>query len=130
MSRHLLLDTHAFLWLTDNDPKLSPAARASAVDAANAKYVSEASLWEIAIKVSVGKLDLNIPLPTLLDRLDRDPAIHRLPVRNAHLLRYAVLPLHHRDPFDRMIVTQTLCEDFTLVSNDGLLDPYGVRRLW
>ena len=100
------------------------------MDSANTKHFSEATLWEVAIKVGVGKLDLNIPLPTLLDRLDRDPAIRRLPVRNAHLLRYAALPLHHRDPFDRMIVAQTLCEDFTLVSNDGLLDAYGVRRLW
>ena len=130
MRERLLLDTHAFLWLAANNPRLSPVAQAAAVNDRNEKYVSLANLWEIAIKVGLGKLQLHVPLPELLDELDHDPTIRRLPVRNAHLLRFATLPLHHRDPFDRMLVAQSLVEDFTLVSKDSLLDAYGVHRLW
>ena len=130
MRKRLLLDTHAFLWLTANAPELSPAARAAAVDARNEKYVSMASLWEIAIKVGLGKLRPHVPFPELLDDFSRDPTIRRLTVEDPHLLRFATLPLHHRDPFDRMLVAQALAEDFTLVSRDPLMDHYGVRRLW
>ena len=110
-------------------PELSPAAARAIADAGNEKRLSVVSLWEFAIKSGLGKLELNEPFAALLARVDAMRMIERLPIADAHLLRYATLPLHHRDPFDRMLVAQALSEACTLVSSDAPLDAYGVRRL-
>lgn len=123
-----LLDTHSFLWFVDADARLSEFARSLIAEEANVVYVSIASIWEIAIKVRIGKLHFDEPLGPFLEReLDN---FEMLPISVAHALATAPLPLHHRDPFDRMLAAQSLADDLPLVSIDRIFDSYGVERVW
>ena len=126
----LLLDTHTFLWFVWGDPKLSRVARDHIEDPANRKWVSTASMWEIAIKVAAGKLSLARPLDEFLTLHVEENGFRTLTIRRAHVLRTAALPLHHRDPFDRMLVAQSLVEDMALLSADPALEAYGITRPW
>jgi PIN domain nuclease of toxin-antitoxin system len=124
-----LLDTRAFLWLAADDPQLSPRVRALFVDAVDACCLSVASVWEMAIKASLGKLALG----TTIERLVKggvDRGIQLLSVESAHAYQVEQLPFHHRDPFDRMLVAQALHEDLPVVSRDAALDRYPITRLW
>ena len=121
----LLLDTSALLWLLAGDPRLGAQARQE-VEAAAELVVSAASLWEIAIKVSLGKLAALPGLPAVL----AEAGVRRLGIGDEHLRRLESLPWHHRDPFDRLLIAQALAEDIPLVSNEALFDAYGVRLLW
>lgn len=123
----LLLDTHALLWMLAKPEKLPAAARRAVVAPDNELNASIASAWEIAIKVSLGRLEFD--LDSLDDALVAS-GIHLLAIDLRHAARVATLPRHHRDPFDRLLVAQALCESMTLVSGDGELSRYGVRRLW
>jgi PIN domain nuclease of toxin-antitoxin system len=126
----LLLDTHAFLWFVWGAPELSSKARSLIEDRGNQSFVSIASLWEIAIKVGIGKLVLARPLDSfLIERLDGN-GFDTLPIERSHIVRLATLPIHHRDPFDRLLVVQCLAEAMPLVSADSAFDAYGVQRLW
>jgi PIN domain nuclease of toxin-antitoxin system len=127
----LLLDTHAFLWFVWNDSQLSIAARSLIVDPANRKLISAASHWEIAIKVSVGKLNLGEPFLAFMHREITRNNFELLPVSLEHSAAVSVLPFHHRDPFDRMLVAQANVDTIPIVSADVIFDAYaGVRRLW
>lgn len=126
----LLLDTHSFLWFITGDQQLTARAQSHIEDPAHQSYVSAASLWEIAIKVGLGKLTLTEPFATLIPRELEANAMTLLPVRVEHLARLIELPFRHRDPFDRLLAAQALVDDFTVVSKDGVLDAYGVRRVW
>jgi len=126
----VLLDTHALLWITADSERLSPAARQMAGDAAVVKLVSIASLWEIAVKVRLKKLELGMEFDDLVDLIERQRLAEILPIAPAHVKRLPHLEMHHRDPFDRMLVAQALVENLTLVSADASLDVYGVQRLW
>jgi PIN domain nuclease of toxin-antitoxin system len=126
----LLLDTHAFLWFAWDDPKLSRRANDLIEDGANQILVSAASVWEIAIKVGTGKLVLAKPLDHFLDEHFARNEFEVLPVERRHAAHIAALPLHHRDPFDRMLVAQSIVEAMPLVSADPALDAYGITRLW
>jgi PIN domain nuclease of toxin-antitoxin system len=126
----ILLDTHAFLWFIDDSPKLSAEARSAIEDGFNEPLLSAASLWEMAIKVSIGKLDLKKPFETFLpDQLELN-GIDQLAINFRHIATVSKLPFHHRDPFDRILVAQALVEGIPLVSADGLFDAYGVSRRW
>jgi PIN domain nuclease of toxin-antitoxin system len=126
----LLLDTHAFLWFDWGDPLLSRKARSLIEDEANQILVSVASIWEIAIKVRTGKLSLVSSLEDfLVEHLDGND-IELLGIERRHCVRLAELPMHHRDPFDRMLVAQSQVESIPLISTDSLFDAYGVTRLW
>lgn len=126
----LLVDTHAFLWFAWGDPQLSRPARDWIEDEANQIFLSAASVWEIGTKISVGKLTLTTPLDQfLIEHLDGDE-FEVLPIERRHAVHSAVLPLHHRDPFDRMLVAQSLIEAMPLVSADPALDAYGISRRW
>lgn len=126
----LLLDTHAFLWFITDDPQLSAAARTLIADPANEVLVSPASYWEIAIKVRLGKYPLSVPYLTFITQgIDRND-FKVLPIEPRHTDLLTTMPLHHRDPFDRLLVAQALVEAIPLVSNDPALDAYGVNRLW
>jgi PIN domain nuclease of toxin-antitoxin system len=127
---NLLLDTHAFLWFIDGSAKLSQHARELIEDQANAKVVSAASLWEMAIKISLGRLRLAQPFEELIPRQMELNGFGLLPLRVSHIARVILLPFHHRDPFDRIIVAQCLAEGLSLVSLDPAFDKYSVRRLW
>jgi PIN domain nuclease of toxin-antitoxin system len=120
-----LLDTHAMLWALGDPGKLSPTARDAIASPANIVFVSSASLRECAIKASIGKLDL----PD--DFFDSIPATgyEAMPIRIAHLNVYRSLPMHHRDPFDRIFVAQAQAEALTLISRDPEIAKYDVALL-
>lgn len=118
----VLLDTNALLWLLSDDVRLSQTSR-KVIESASEILVSEVSLWEIAIKISIGKLE---PIPGLHDTV-RNLGFRRLSISDKNLKIYEALPLIHRDPFDRMLVAQALCEDTALLTSDSFLKDYGVK---
>lgn len=127
---NLLLDTHTFLWFTAGDSSLSKTARSAIEDLNNNRYVSVASLWEIAIKISIDKLTLSEPFETLIPEQLAKNEIELLNISVEHTALIASMPFHHRDPFDRLIAAQAKIEQMTLVSSDEVFDVYGVTRLW
>ena len=126
----LLLDTHAFLWFVTDDGRLSATARALIADPSNEILLSPATYWEVAIKVSIGKYPLAVPFDSFFTQgiVGNDLSILEFDLRHATTL--AALPLHHKDPFDRMIVAQAIVEAVPLLSIDQALDAYGISRLW
>lgn len=126
----LLVDTQAMLWFFWDDPQLSDDARAQIEDGENRKLVSLASCWEIAIKVGLGKLDLGEPSRTFLPREIARNNCELLQIRLEHATAVEDLPLHHRDPFDRLLIAQMMVEDLPVISADQVFDQYGVSRLW
>lgn len=125
-----LLDTHTFLWFISDDESLSATVSELLESPDNDLLLSIASLWEMAIKVSLGKLTLEMPfLPFVLAQLQGN-GIGILGVVPEHTGIVASLPFHHRDPFDRLIVAQAISEDVALVSKDEILDLYGITRIW
>lgn len=126
----LLLDTHALLWFLVGDPKLSPAAKAALADSRNERLLAPISLLEIAIKVRLGKLVLSAPFDLLFPAQLTLNRIGLLAMEPQHIEPLTTLPLHHRDPFDRLIAATTLVESLTLVSRDPMFDLYGLIRLW
>jgi PIN domain nuclease of toxin-antitoxin system len=129
----LLLDTHAFLWYMAGDPQLSVNAKESIDDRSNKRHLSTASLWEMAIKYSNGKLKLIEPYELLIPRLLRVNAIKILSIKLKHTKEVANLPCpdrKHRDPFDRLIIAQSKVENIPLISIDSKFDVYGIQRVW
>ena len=126
----LLLDTHIFLRFVFGNPQLSATARALIEDLANEKLLSVASVWETSIKVGIGKLQINQPVETFfVEQLERN-SITLLPIEVSHADRVSTLPLHHRDPFDRLLIAQSLVEQTPILSVDAVLDAYQVTRLF
>ena len=126
----LLLDTHAFLWYCMGDSRMSSAARSAIQEGGNKRLLSIASLWEVAIKHSIGKLELTDPFERFVSEGLQKVECTPLGVEIAHLSQLVTLPFHHRDPFDRLIVAQALDEQLPIVSVDTDLDAYGVQRVW
>lgn len=126
----VLLDTHTLLWFFDGNPRINATVRSLIEDLRNEIFVSIASIWEISIKVSLGKMDVGEPFEAYFTQ---QIAINKMAVLNISLRHAAVvrtLPFHHRDPFDRMLIAQALSENLTLVNNETLFDAYGVARMW
>ena len=126
----LLLDTHTFLWFIMGNSNLSADARALIEDQANEKFLSVASLWEIAIKVSIGKLGLSAPFDTLIPQQLSANGFELLRLEINHAAALISLPFHHRDPFDRLLIAQALVEQMQIVSIDSAFDAYPIARLW
>lgn len=126
----LILDTHTFLWFVTNDPLLSATAKALIADPTNEIVISPASYWEIAIKVSIGKYPLAVPFEQFFTEGVEGNDFSILPIEIRHAAVLASLPMHHKDPFDRMIISQAMAEQMDVVSIDVAFDPYGVTRLW
>ena len=127
----VLLDTHAFLWFIGGCPELSPTARELIEDPDNQPLLSMASLWEMAIKLSLGKLSLTGPFDVLVPHHMRLNGINLLDIRLKHITAVAALPFHnHRDPFDRLLIAQAMTEQLPLLSSDLAFDAYSVKRLW
>jgi PIN domain nuclease of toxin-antitoxin system len=126
----LLLDTPTVLWFWWDDPKLSANAKAVISDPANHKFVSIATPWEGAIKVSLKKLDLGGPYPGFFRQHMLRTFFDWLPQNEDHFNGLVGLPFHHRDPFDRLLAAQALVEGIPLVSGDTIFDTYGVPRIW
>jgi PIN domain nuclease of toxin-antitoxin system len=121
----LLLDTHVVLWWRLNSPRLRSEIR-KAVGEAEVAFVSAASAWEAAVKAGLGKLDI----PEPFDEAVQAGGFSKLVVEFSHAAAVADLPLHHRDPFDRMLVAQATVEGLTLVTHDPRFRPYRVPVLW
>jgi PIN domain nuclease of toxin-antitoxin system len=126
----LLLDTCTLLWFLTNDVKLSPTAKAAIEDPANERWLSPISLLEIAIKVKSGKLPLPAPFAAMFPALLTLNRINLLPMESQHIEPLTTLPLHHKDPFDRLIAATALVARLRVVSADPLFDAYGLTRLW
>lgn len=126
----VLLDTHAFLWALLDAPELSETARDVFADRQNTILLSTASLWELAIKASLGKLHTSRPLLEWLPEEIARNALTLLPPSVDHVLRIEKLPFHHRDPFDRLLIAQAQSEDVPLLSRDTTFDAYSVQRIW
>ncbi|HYW05646.1 MAG TPA: type II toxin-antitoxin system VapC family toxin [Longimicrobium sp.] len=126
----IILDTHALLWFLGGSSRLSTRAREVIEDVSNTRFFSVAGAWEIAIKASLGKLNLSTTFRELVPmQLDAN-AIELLPINPEHLAVLMSLPSHHRDPFDRILVAQSIVEGASLVSADPALDAYGIQRIW
>jgi len=124
-----LLDTHTLIWFLEGDHRLSVAANDIVSDADNDIYVSIVSLWEMAIKISLGKLQLSQSLEQVIDQLGQQN-ITLFEVHPTHVLTVLSLPFEHRDPFDRLLIAQALVEDMKFISNEALFLRYGVDRVW
>jgi PIN domain nuclease of toxin-antitoxin system len=122
----LLVDTHALLWWLGDDPALSATARASIADPANDPLVSAASVWEIAIKRSLGRLTAPDDLPDVI----ASDGFAWLPVDERHAWAVRSLPVHHHDPFDRMLIAQAQVERLPVVTADARFAEYGVDVRW
>ncbi len=130
---NLLLDTHTLLWLADGDPKLSTTAAVSIVDPANEVFVSIASMWEVAIKSGMKKLTLSADYRTHIDKVLAAYRLTELPIVFDDCVAYETLafPLpNHRDPFDRMLITQAQRLKLDVVGADVSFDAYGLTRHW
>ena len=125
-----LLDTHSFLWFINDDASLGSLAKNIIQEPNNRLYLSAASIWEIAIKVSLGKLDIPSPFQDFIEEQLIKNDIDLLPIKIAHTAIVARLPFHHRDPFDRLIIAQSLAESLAIIGTDAVFDQYGVKRLW
>lgn len=125
----LLLDTHTFLWFVDDNPKLSGYGK-SLLEGDNHLLLSVACLWEIAIKVSRDRLTIPKPYESFISRQLSLNQIELLPISIPHLAIVSTLPLHHRDPFDRLLIAQAMAENLAIVSVDSAFDAYLVQRLW
>jgi len=124
-----LLDTHALIWFLNGDKDLSTKAR-KAIESADAiNFVSIASLWEIAIKISLERLELKMPFQTLSQEILNN-SFQILPIVFEDILILSKLKFHHRDPFDRILISQAINNNFTLISKDKHFESYKVKLLW
>jgi PIN domain nuclease of toxin-antitoxin system len=126
----LLLDTHTFLWFINGDKALSSPAKEIMENAENILYLSVASLWEMAIKISLGRLEAPYPFDKFIEIQLRENSITLLQITPVHTGIVAALPFHHRDPFDRLIIAQSLSEGLPIIGKDDIFDEYGVQRHW
>ena len=126
----VLLDTHVFLWWSENNPQLSKKALRILSDPANSLILSVASAWEIALKTQAGKLRIPEDAATYVPTRVAHYGIEILPIHLAHALALASLPMLHRDPFDRMLVVQSQIEKLPLVTADPVIRGYAVEAIW
>lgn len=125
-----LLDTHAFLWLIAGDRRVSKTAKKIFLDKENRLFFSAASLWEICIKMNLGKLSLKRGWLEIIQNEMKANTIQWLPIEVLHCFELTKLPFHHRDPFDRMLIAQAMVEDMVLLSRDIRLSDYEITRVW
>ncbi len=125
----LLLDTQIIIWIEqDRDRIPEPIKREIALSKAN--YFSAVSVWELAIKIKTGKLVLKHPLPLFIENFIEGYKVMYLPISLSHIYKTFELPLHHNDPFDRLIMAQALAENMPVISSDAKFDAYPVTRIW
>ncbi len=126
---NLLLDTHVFLWFINGDNQLPESIIEKITDRKNNCFTSIASIWEIAIKLSIDKLEIQGGFKTIENFLENND-IEILPINIRHLKELISLPRHHNDPFDRLIISQSIAEDMILVSKDRIFNDYKLKMLW
>jgi PIN domain nuclease of toxin-antitoxin system len=126
----VLLDTHTFIWWDSEPLRLSPQALNMCQNPENALLVSVASLWEMQIKLQMGKLKLHTPLAELVSGQQQVNKIEIIDVKLEHILALGELPPHHRDPFDRLLIAQSNIEEAILLSKDPIFAEYPVKVMW
>jgi PIN domain nuclease of toxin-antitoxin system len=126
----VLIDSHALIWYVDQDNLLSPASHAAISDPTNDLLLSAGSIWEIGIKVGLGKLILTEPFKPWMNQAISDLDVTVLPLTVEYVDVQSNLPRHHGDPFDRLIVAQAIIEQVSIISADANLDAYGITRIW
>lgn len=124
-----LLDTHAFLWWDGEPERLSKNALALCQNIENTLFLSVASVWEMQIKIQLGKLKIDLPLSDLI-RQQEENGVVVLPVHVSHTLEISNLPLHHKDPFDRLLIAQARVEEMVIISADPAMAQYDVQLIW
>jgi PIN domain nuclease of toxin-antitoxin system len=127
MSQYLL-DTHTFIWLSENSDQLSSNLK-DIIEEADTVYLSIVSLWEIAIKLNLGKLSLQQEYEAIETELEASDIL-LLPITFNDTIQIRDLPLHHRDPFDRMLIAQAITKSLTVISRDTAFDAYPIQRFW
>lgn len=125
-----LLDAHTLIWSQDDPVRLPKAVTTALADPSHERLLSIATIWEIGIKVSLGKLKLSKPLGDWIETTSADLATTHLPISLEHVIRQMGLPFHHRDPFDRLLVAQAFEENAVLLSGDAAFQAYGVNCMW
>ncbi|WP_413160198.1 type II toxin-antitoxin system VapC family toxin [Capilliphycus salinus ALCB114379] len=124
----ILLDTHAFIWLSEDDQSL-PTSLRDRIEATDNVFVSIASFWEISIKVTIGKIVLQNDFNDIEDRFEAT-RFKLLPISIKDTILLHQLPLHHKDPFDRILIAQAMNHSFPIVSRDSAFDAYPISRVW
>lgn len=129
---NLLLDTHTFLWFAGRQQYtlLPGATREILEDESNSLFLSYASIWELTIKVSIGKMKLTETISELVQFQQARIDLHLIPFHLKHFDLIETLPFHHKDPFDRLLIAQAQVEGLTIVGVDAVFDQYGVKRIW
>lgn len=125
-----LLDTHTFFWFIEDNPRLSAHAKDLIADGTNEIMLSMASFWEMAIKISLGKLSVSGPFASYISQQLSGNNIGVLDISLQHIAAVVTLPFHHRDPFDRLLIAQAQVEQIPLISVDTTFDAYAILRLW
>jgi PIN domain nuclease of toxin-antitoxin system len=125
----LLLDTHIFLWWADEPEKLSSVALSSLKDEKNDLILSVVSVWEIQVKIQLGRLKLSQSLTELIESQQQNNDLQILPIGLSHVLALDALPFHHKDPFDRLLIAQSIVENLTIVTADEKLSVYSAKLL-
>ena len=125
----VLLDTHTMIWFFEGSGEISQSARNAIENDDNTCFISIASIWEVAIKLSIQKLQMNIPYDRL-SSLIRENSFELIPVRFEHTKELITMPFHHKDPFDRLIIAQSIIEKMPVVSRDNSFKHYHVDQIW
>lgn len=125
----LLLDTHVILWMAQ-EPERLPVEVRDRLNSEDILLFSYASVWEIAIKSAINKIDLQWSIKEFVDLTIEKHALQMFQISLPHIFHTQQLPLHHRDPFDRLLVTQSIVEDIPIISSDVIFDAYGIERIW
>jgi PIN domain nuclease of toxin-antitoxin system len=128
--KNILLDTHTFIWWIEDSPRLSANSKNLLENLENNCFLSLASCWELAIKSSIGKIKLTLPIRDFIPQHLAANDFKQLNISFRHIARVESLDFHHRDPFDRLIAAQALEEKMILLSVDKVFDYYGVERIW
>ena len=125
-----IIDTHALIWAVDDPERLGSEVRATLDDSRNEILFSSGCIWELAIKIGLGKLTLSLPFVTWMNRAARDLSLTILPITIECADAQSRLDNHHRDPFDRLLVAHALVLSVPLISSDPIFDSYGIERIW
>jgi len=126
----ILMDAHSFLWFINGSPQLSARAKTTIEDPAHDKFLSMANIWEMAIKSSLGKLHIAQPFEQFIPHQLQINGFEIFEVEFDHIVKVIHLPFHHRDPFDRLLIAQSLVEQIPVISADSVFDSYSVQRVW
>ncbi|MCA2710534.1 MAG: type II toxin-antitoxin system VapC family toxin [Microcystis sp. M015S2] len=127
---NILLDSHTLIWFSQNSPQLSSSAIEILEDRNNLLFLSLVSVWEIQIKVQLGKLNLDISLSEIVKDQTKINDVQILPLKLSHIWTLDTLPYYHKDPFDRLLISQAITENLIILGVDSVFDSYPVQKIW